>query len=99
MRFSGKKKGRRGFGSIAGGSTRGTPDSHAPGVPKAHIPGVPGIPGTGTPAGMKTSGQGQERQPLYGRKVAAKESSHTPLIIIGIVVVVVIACILVAGLS
>lgn len=92
MRFSGKKKKGRGFSNIAGGS-------QTPGAPKAPIPGIPGVPGTGIPSGMKTPEQRQKRQPLYGRKVAAKKSSRTPLIIAAIVVVAVIVCILVAVLT
>ena len=94
MRFSGKKKGKRGFGSFAGGSTHDTPEKQTP-----RIPGVPGIGGTGMPSGKGTPGPGQERQRLYGRKVPAKQSSRTPLIILGVVLLVVIACILVAVLT
>lgn len=104
MRFSGKKKGKRGFGSFAGGSTRGTPEKHTPRtpgerIPGERIPGTPGIGGTGMPSVKGTPGTGQERQQLYGRKVPAKQSSRTPLIILGIVLLVVIACILVAVLT
>ncbi len=86
MRFSGKKKKGRGFGSFAGGSTRGTPESHSPGIPRA--PGVPGIPGTGGLAsgGARVPGTPAQRRPLYGRK-AAKSKNYTPLIIGGAVLV------------
>jgi hypothetical protein len=83
MKFSGKKK-RKGFSSFAGGSTRGTPESHVPKGVKSNMPAtpgvpgiVPGLPGAGSQPKVPKSGQ----EPLYGRKVK-KGKNYTPLIII-----------------
>jgi len=97
MKFSGKKKGRKGFSSFAGGSTRGAPQKNASRTPG--VPGVPGIGGTGMPSVKGTPSPGQQRQPLYGRKAPVAQSSRTPLIIVGVVLFVVIVCILVAVLT
>jgi hypothetical protein len=96
MRFSGKKK-RRGFGSFAGGSTRGTPESHVPGGTGGKIPGVPGIPGMPGRGGLPAGPKPQQREPLYGKK-APKKGSRWPLIIMVIVAAVVVACIVIAAL-
>ena len=96
MKFSGKKK-RKGFGSFAGGSTRGTPESHVPKGMKSNMPATPGVPGIvpGLPgAGSQPKIPKPEREPLYGRKVK-KGKNYTPFIILGIVAVVVVILIIV----
>ncbi len=98
MRFSGKKKGK-GFGSFAGGSTRGTPESHVPKGMSSDMPATPGVPGAvpGLPGGgsLPKVPKGPEHSPLYGRKVR-KAKNFTPLIIFGGVGILVIVCVIVA---
>lgn len=98
MQFSGKKK-RNGFGSFAGGSTRGTPESHVPKGMKGSMPATPGVPGL-VPglhgAGTQPKIPGPEREPLYGRKVK-KGKNYTPLIILGVVGVLAVVGVIVAS--
>jgi hypothetical protein len=97
MQFSGKKK-RKGFGSFAGGSTRGTPESHVPDGMKSSVPTTPGVPGIvpGLPGtGSQPTIPKPQKEPLYGRKVR-KGKNYTPLIIFGGVGVLVLVCVIIA---
>lgn len=98
MKFSGKKK-RKGFSSFAGGSTRGTPESHVPKGMKSDMPATPGVPGVvpglpGTGSQPKVP-KGPEHSPIYGRK-AAKGRNYTPFIIFGGVGILVLVCVIIA---